>query len=188
LGSPVSLTALVKPSEGTVTPTGKVEFKSGTKVLGSVTLNSTGQGTFTTSALAVGKDSITAVYSGDSIHSTSTSEAETVTITSGAQVRLSATSLAFGKQPIHTTSAAKSVTIENTGTTTVSFTSIKLTGGESDDFDLTKTCGSSLAAKASCTVSVKFNPGSTGAKAASISIADNASGSPQTVALSGTGT
>jgi len=187
-GSPVSLTAMVKPTEGTVTPTGKVEFKSGTTVLGSVTLNGTGQATLATSALAVGKDAITAAYAGDSIHGPSTSPPQTVTITSaGSELSLSASSLVFGKQPIDTTSAAKSVTIKNGGTTTVSFTAIKLTG-ESQDFELTNTCGSSLAAKASCAVSVKFKPVSTGAKTASISIADNARGSPQTVALSGTGT
>ncbi len=187
--SSVSLTALVKPAEGTVTPTGKVEFKSGTQVLGSVPVNATGQATFATAALAVGKDSITAVYAGDSVHSTSTSKEVTVTITPDEpEVSLSAASLAFGKQPTNTTSAAKSITIKNTGTLSVSFTSIKLSGGQSDDFDLTKTCGSSLAAKASCTVSVQFKPVSTGAETASVSIADNASGSPQTVALSGTGT
>jgi hypothetical protein len=80
-GASVALTALVKPTEGTLTPTGKVEFKSGTKVLRSVTLNATGQATFATSALPVGKDSIIAVYSGDSIHRTSTSKAVIVTIT-----------------------------------------------------------------------------------------------------------
>jgi len=82
-GASVSLTALVKPTQGTVTPTGKVEFKNGTQVLASVTLNATGQATFATKALPVGKDALTAVYAGDSIHATSASKPVTVTITAG---------------------------------------------------------------------------------------------------------
>ena len=188
-GSSISLTALVKPSEGSVTPSGKVEFKSGSTVLGSASLNGAGQATYNTSKLAVGKDSLTAVYLADSIYSTSTSKAVTVTITAAsAGLSVSPTSLAFGNEATATTSAAKTVTIKNSGTATISFSSIKLTGGQADDFALSKTCGSSLAANASCTLSVTFKPVSTGAKAASISIADNASNSPQTVALSGTGT
>ena len=187
-GTSVSLTALVKPSEGSVTPSGKVEFKNGGHVLATVTLNGTGQATYSTSALAVGKDSVTAVYMGDSIHSTSTSAAESVTITAGGPaVTVSASSLAFGSQPIGTSSAAKSVTITNSGTAAVTFTSIKLTGGQADDYALSKTCGSSLAVKAACAVSVTFKPVSTGSKIASISIADNSTGSPQTVAVGGTG-
>lgn len=39
-----------------------------------------------------------------------------------------------------------------------------------------------------CTVDVKFSPTSAGAKAASLDFVDNASGSPQSISLSGTGT
>jgi hypothetical protein len=188
-GTAISLTSLVKPSEGAVTPIGTVTFKSGTQTLGSATLNGTGQATLTTSALAVGKDSVTAVYSGDTIHATATSAAVSVTITGGAAVvDLSATSLAFGDQATGTTSAAKTVTLTNGGTGTVTLTSIALSAGETDDFTLSKTCGTSLAAKASCTVSIAFKPVSAGNKSATLSITDNATGSPQKVALTGTGT
>jgi hypothetical protein len=40
---------------------------------------------------------------------------------------------------------------------------------------------------ASCTVSLRFRPQATGARSATLSIADNVAGSPQTVSLSGTG-
>ena len=62
-GAPISLTALVA-SSGTTTPAGTVTFESGTKTLGKVTLNATGQATLTINSLAVGSDSVVAVYSG----------------------------------------------------------------------------------------------------------------------------
>jgi hypothetical protein len=103
-------------------------------------------------------------------------------------VTLSSTSLAFGSQKVDTPSSAQSVTLTNGGAATLSSISIKLTGGQADDFTVANACGSTLAAKASCSVSITFKPVSTGAKAASISVADNASGSPHAVTLSGTGT
>jgi len=73
-GQPVTFTATVSavaPSTGT--PTGTVQFSVNGSAAGSpVTPNSSGQATYTTSSLAVGSDSITAVYSGDSNFSGST--------------------------------------------------------------------------------------------------------------------
>jgi Bacterial Ig-like domain (group 3) len=71
-GTPVTFTAAVTSSAGT--PTGKVTFKSGKATLGSSTL-SNGVAGYTTSPaqLAVGSDSITAVYGGDATHADSTS-------------------------------------------------------------------------------------------------------------------
>ncbi len=103
-------------------------------------------------------------------------------------VKLSATSVAFGNQKSGSTSAAKSFTVTNSGTASLALTSITLTGTEANNFSLSKTCGSTLAANASCTVSVTFKPVSKGAKAATVSVADNATGSPQKVAVSGSGT
>ena len=48
--------------------------------------------------------------------------------------------------------------------------------------------GTTLAAGASCTVSVSFKPVSTGTLTATLSVADNATGSPQKTTLTGTGT
>lgn len=101
-------------------------------------------------------------------------------------VKLSATSLAFGTQAVATTSSPKTFTITNSGAAGVSLTSITVTGAQADDYALTKTCGSTLAAGASCTVSVTFTPVSTGSKVANVTVADGA-GSPQSVSLTGTG-
>ena len=79
-GQSVTLTATIAAvSPGAGTPTGTVQFLSGTTLLGTGTLSS-GTATFTTSALPTGSDSITGVYSGDTNFTTSTSTAVTVTV------------------------------------------------------------------------------------------------------------
>jgi hypothetical protein len=97
-------------------------------------------------------------------------------------------SMTFASQALGTTSSAQAVTLTNSGSTTLNITSIALTGTNASDFAQTNTCGSSVAAGANCTIAVMFTPSVTGTEAASLSISDNASGSPQTVSLSGTGT
>jgi hypothetical protein len=64
-GKPVTFTATVHPAFGGA-PSGKVTFKNGAIVLGSVAVNATThQAKFTTSKLSVGTHSITADYAGD---------------------------------------------------------------------------------------------------------------------------
>jgi subtilase family serine protease len=112
-------------------------------------------------------------------------------VTAQPAVTLSPTSLAFGSVTSGTTSAAKVVTVKNTGTGTLTFTTggITITGtGAADFVKSATTCGTTLAATASCTISVEFKPASAAGFTAALSIADNATGSPQTVALTGTGT
>src|SRR5208337_657185 len=90
---------------------------------------------------------------------------------------LSPTSLAFGNQAVDMTSSAQTVTLSNTGNAALSITSLALTGTNVSDFAQSDTCGSSLAAGANCTIAVMFTPSVTGTEAASLSIADNSSGS-----------
>jgi hypothetical protein len=105
-----------------------------------------------------------------------------------AVVSLSPTSLAFGSQPADVTSTAQTVTLSNTGNATLSIGSLAFTGTNASDFAQADTCGSSLVASANCTIAVMFTPSVTGTESASLSIADNSSGSPQKVPLSGAGT
>jgi hypothetical protein len=72
-GQPVSLTATVSGTGGT--PAGTITFRNGATTLGSGTLNGAGQATFTTASLSVGSHSITAVYSGSTSFTASTSAA-----------------------------------------------------------------------------------------------------------------
>jgi FG-GAP-like repeat/Abnormal spindle-like microcephaly-assoc'd, ASPM-SPD-2-Hydin/FG-GAP repeat len=92
--------------------------------------------------------------------------------------------LTFASQVVGTASTAQVVNFANTGNTALSITSIAASG----DFGETNTCGSSVTAGSSCQISVTFQPTAAGNRSGSITIADNAAGSPQTVALSGVGT
>jgi predicted dienelactone hydrolase len=102
-------------------------------------------------------------------------------------ITISPQSLNFGVQVVGTASAAKNVTFTNIGTTTLTISSITVTGTNAAEFSRSHTCGSSLAPHASCTISVTFTPGQVGPQTALIAITDSAPGSPQSVALSGTG-
>jgi subtilase family serine protease len=103
-------------------------------------------------------------------------------------VTLTPTSLTFASTTVGSTTAAQIVTVKNSGTAALTLTSETLTGTNATSFLISaKTCTTSLAAAASCTVSVEFKPAAAGALTASLSIADNATGSPQTVSLTGTG-
>src|SRR6202035_3534722 len=106
-----------------------------------------------------------------------------VTNSSGPVLTASPASLSFGSQAVGSASAAKTVTVTNTSTATATLSSVS----PAAPFAQTNTCGSSLAAGASCTVSVTFTPTAAGAATGSLSVASNAPGGPLTVALSGTG-
>jgi len=101
---------------------------------------------------------------------------------------LSPDSLSFSTQAIGTTSAAKTVTLKNSGTKNLTISRIAITGTNAGSFAQTHTCGGSLAAGASCSISVRFSPKGSGTRIAALSVSDNGVGSPQTVALSGIGT
>ncbi len=110
--------------------------------------------------------------------------------TTQATVGLSPTSIAFGNVPINTTSAPQTVTLTNTGTVPLIINGIALGGANPARFTQTNNCpigGTGLAAGSSCTITVTFHPTRTGARSATVTIRDNGVGSPQTVALTGTG-
>jgi hypothetical protein len=102
-------------------------------------------------------------------------------------VGLSATSMNWGLRLVNTSSTMVA-TLTNTGGAPLSITSITITGTNTTDFVQTNTCGASVAVTASCTINVTFTPLATGARTASVQIADNAAGSPQSISLTGTGT
>ena len=104
----------------------------------------------------------------------------------GAAVTLSPTSLTFASTVLGVTSAPKTVTLTNSGTATLNISNIATSG----DFALvtsTKPCGSTLAAGKNCLIKVTFTPTQVGARTGSLTITDNAAGSPQSVPLTGTG-
>jgi hypothetical protein len=102
-------------------------------------------------------------------------------------VNLSPTTVSFGNQNVGTTSSAQQVTLSNNGSSTLTISSIAVSGTNASDFAQTNTCGASLAPNANCVISITFTPSATGSRSGAVTITDNATGSPQSVPLSGTG-
>jgi Bacterial Ig-like domain (group 2)/Abnormal spindle-like microcephaly-assoc'd, ASPM-SPD-2-Hydin len=104
--------------------------------------------------------------------------------TAAGTVSVSPTTLSFGNQVVGTTSAAKTVTLSNGSSSKLTINSVGISG----DFAIrSKSCGATLAAGKTCTISVTFTPTVSGARTGALTINDSASNSPQTVSLSGTG-
>jgi len=114
---------------------------------------------------------------------------QTVSLTgAGTFVGLSPARLDFGSQPVGTTSSPQTVVLTNHSRGALSIFQIRFTGTGQKEFAQTNACGSSVAAGSSCTFSVTFTPSAAGSRTATLNVGDNGGGSPQTVALSGTGT
>ena len=108
---------------------------------------------------------------------------------------VSPASLSFGTQSVGITSGTQTVTLTNAGSSLLNLTGIAITGSNSTNFGFyaerrerrARMPSGTLIAGASCTISVDFDPQADGPVSATLSISDNAAGSPQTVALTGTG-
>src|SRR5947199_78005 len=105
--------------------------------------------------------------------------------------RSSDLSLDFGNQPLATTSAPMTVTLTNTGTAALTINSFAPSG----DFAATRSeerrVGKerrTLGAGEHCTIKVTFTPTASGARTGTLSLADDAVGSPQMNTLSRSGT
>jgi Beta-propeller repeat/Abnormal spindle-like microcephaly-assoc'd, ASPM-SPD-2-Hydin len=96
---------------------------------------------------------------------------------------LAPASLSFASQALTTASSARTVTLLDAGSAALNLSNIAATG----DFAETNTCSTSVAGGANCTISVTFTPTAVGTRTGSLTVTDNAAGSPQTVSLSGTG-
>jgi len=100
-----------------------------------------------------------------------------------APLTASPSSVSFGNVTVGQTSAAQTVTVSNPGSTSASISQLSVSG----PFSQTSTCGATLGAGASCTVSVKFAPTAAGAASGTLTVASSAPNSPLSVPLSGTG-
>jgi hypothetical protein len=98
-------------------------------------------------------------------------------------VSLSPGTLTFSTQAIGLTSTPQTIALSNPGSAPLNITSITTSG----DFGATNNCGNAVAGRANCSINITFTPTAAGVRSGLLSIADNASGSPQTVALTGTG-
>ena len=81
-------------------------------------------------------------------------------------------------------SSPQVATLANTGTRAVTISSISING----PFTQTNDCPASLAASTNCDIFVRFAPQKKGEAEGTLSVSDDATGSPQEVSLSGVGT
>ncbi|HEX4794926.1 MAG TPA: Ig-like domain repeat protein [Humisphaera sp.] len=124
-GQTITFTASVSvnaPGAGTVT--GTVQFKDGSMVIGTGTLNASGVASFTTSALSIGSHNITAVYSGDSNNAASTSAPVVQAVNSDATTTTISSSVNpsfFGQSVTFTATVAVNAPGAGNATGTVTF-------------------------------------------------------------------
>jgi hypothetical protein len=95
---------------------------------------------------------------------------------------LSPLALSFAQQQIGTTSPAQTVTLTNSGGVPLTLIAASVSPG---DFAVVNACGNSLAAHATCALSVTFSPTATGTRTATLTVTDQFRF--QTIALSGIG-
>ncbi len=113
---------------------------------------------------------------------------QTVTLsgTGSAPVTFSPTSLSFGNV-VEATSSTRTITLNNRLNTALAVSSVTVSGVSGPFAVTSNTCGTSVAAGASCTVGVTFSPATVGSATGTLTFNDSAIASPQTVSLSGTG-
>jgi subtilase family serine protease len=170
-GLPSGVTATFNPNPATVT--------SPASTTSTLTLAAT-------ATAATGTVTVTITGTSGSLTATTTLSLTVNASGGGPAVTLTPTSLIWGNVVVGVTAPAKSVTVANTGTATLNISSIA-TSGDFAQTTSTKPCGSTLAAGKSCVIKVTFTPTQLGARTGTLTITDNASNSPQTVPLSGTG-
>ncbi len=105
----------------------------------------------------------------------------------GPVAQLFPTSSDLGQATVGQPSVTRIISLTNTGDQTLTISGISLTGTNAADFSQTSTCAATLAANTTCSISVSFVPSIAGTETATLSVADNAPGSPQTASLTGTG-
>ena len=102
----------------------------------------------------------------------------------------SVSTLNLGTWPIGQSGGGVPVTFTSTGGTELSLNSISVTGANSAEFTATNNCGTlpvSMGPDAHCSVTVSLTPTGYGPQSATLTLSDNATNSPQTVTLTGSG-
>ncbi len=159
-----------------------------------VTPGISGVATCRTSVLPAGSDSVTATYSGDISHLTGSGSITQQVNGSTAGVSLGSSSVTFAiKQLVGTTSASQAVQVTSTGPANLIFSTFNGAPASASftvgDFQAQTNCplaSPGLAPGNTCSFTFAFSPTAAGPSAANLVLADNASSSPQTIALSGT--
>jgi hypothetical protein len=138
--------------------------------------------------LAAGTQTLSVTFTPTaSLNYTSATAQVTLLVTQPA-ISISPSSINFGTVKSGRT-ATQNVTVSSVGNAPLNITGVSIKCGsscDSDDFTFKSSCGASLATGSSCNIAVTFNADDSGTRSATLNITDNAPGSPQGVALTGT--
>jgi hypothetical protein len=182
--TPVTLTnnsaAAIAITSIAITPKGTVSYTEtnncGTSIAASATC--TIQVTFDPQSVGTKNYSVTV---------TDSAGTQTVTLTGtgvAPPITLNPTSIAFGSKAVGTVTTTP-VTVTNNSTAAIAITSIAITPKGTVSYTETNNCGTTIAASATCTIQVTFDPQSVGTKNYSVTVTDSAG--TQTVTLTGMG-
>jgi hypothetical protein len=104
-----------------------------------------------------------------------------------AAATLSPVNVTFAGQYVKNSGPPQIVTLTNAGTATLAITNVAVSPSDFGMVSTQTTCGNSLAAGSSCSIGVFFDPTAVGTRTGTLSVTDNAAGSPQTATLTGMG-
>jgi hypothetical protein len=179
----------ISPTSTSLTTGGTQQFT--TTVTGSTNTSVTWSGTagtITTSGLYTAPTSAgTYTVTATSVADTTKSASATITVTAAALTQVlnvSPTGIAFGNV-LTTNTASQNVTLSNTGSGSVTVSAANFSGGVFSATGLT--LPATIAAGATKAVTIKFAPAISGPFSGSVSFVSNATNSPATVSLTGTG-
>ena len=107
-------------------------------------------------------------------------------------VTFSPTSLSFGTETVGSGTAAQAVTLTNSGSSNLILSNtLTIAGTNAADFQFTSTntciSGATIIPSGTCTFSISFTPSAAGSRTANWTVSDNASGSPHTGNMTGSG-
>jgi uncharacterized repeat protein (TIGR03803 family) len=187
-GQAVTFAAVVTSSAGAPPDGETVSFMKNKTVLGTGALSG-GSASFTTSTLGLDTNSVRAMYGGDWNFLGSKSKWVKQVVTDGTHKGpygvVSPSTLNLGQVVVGQTSLPQSVSLTNIGDSELIVSNISI----SADFAITVNhCANGVKPATHCNVDVTFTPQSPVVETGTLTFTDNASNSPQSASLTGTGT
>jgi len=104
-------------------------------------------------------------------------------VTAAPAVAMAPFALQFSSESMGTTSPSQTSLLRNMGSQSLSIASKSISG----DFAETDDCGTTVAPASSCTFTITFTPTGVGTRTGTLTIVDDAQGSPHSVSLTGSG-
>jgi hypothetical protein len=167
--------------------TGNASFQMGSSTCGS-SLSAGGSCNITVTFAPQSAGSISALLSATDAVGTQSATLSGIGVAAAApQAALTPAVVGFGSVTVGSTASPQTLTLANAGNAPLPVSSVTVTGAGASQFAIVaNTCGSNLAAGASCTVRIAFTPASAAAANAILAIQDSVG--TQTASLSGSGT